>query len=144
VTQREAPDLGLGLLVANRYDQRVNLARDWGRYDLCNICEVGPGAQCINKHKSRDLFAGVVYALYPHSGRRTIKTRAVSVAEVSINIHGTNIQFLDVPCPLSDGGCGAEAGEKCHAAADYYGTATNHGARERRVMYTKLMWRAWM
>lgn len=80
-----------------------------------------------------------IWCVSPHKWRRL---RVDVVALESARMFGVNLQHVDVECDTMDHGCGAEAGEKCRTD-DWQEQGQAHGARERRAMYVKHMWRAW-
>ena len=115
--------------------------KQWVSFGRCYKCQAEEGWPCSKLHVNPDgtIVPTGIWCVNPHQWRRL---RVDVVALESARTFGITLQHLDVECDITDHGCGAEAGEKCRAE-DWQEQGQVHGARERRAMYVKHMWRAW-
>lgn len=116
----------------------------WFVYGKCGKCYADEGEPCNKLHANPDgtMTPTGIWCVNPHPKRRLRYTHAELAAMEVARRFGTSLQSFDVDCDTSDGGCGAIAGEKCHGD-DWQKQSPTHGARERRAMYVKHMWRTW-
>lgn len=128
------------------YYAEMRSVTNWRRYDYCDLCFSPKGEPCRPQYHygEKKKLADIGYCVTPHRGRALVTGIRDSF------IFGTTVQPIDVQCDnVTDNGCGAEPGEKCHdkdghnGDYDWFHAAIVHNARYRRLMRVKLMWRAW-